>query len=105
MDRASDYEGAVVQVNSSIRELERVILADRIEGVKVLEFFISFNPAIFNQDDLSIKMDAWRLLNEHCKVHARLIIEQSITFDIPIWKTYREKIQKIIDRRREIFAV
>lgn len=104
MDRASDYESAVIQVNSSIRELERVILTDRIEGVKILEFFLSFNPSIFNQDDLSIKMDAWRLLNGHCKVHARLIIEQSITFDIPIWKTYREKIQKVIDRRREIFG-
>lgn len=105
MDRANDYESAVVQVNSSIRELERIILTDRIEGVKILEFFLSFNPSIFNQDDLSIKMDAWRVLNGHCKVHARLIIEQSITFDIPIWKTYREKIQKVIDRRREIFAV
>ena len=105
MDRASDYESAVVQINSSIRELERVILTDRIEGVKILEFFLSFNPAIFNQDDLSIKMDAWRLLNGHCKAHARLIVEQSMSFDIPIWKTYREKIQKIIDRRREIFAV
>lgn len=104
MDRASDYESAVIQVNSSIRELERVILTDRIEGVKILEFFLSFNPSIFNQDDLSIKMDAWRLLNGHCKVHARLIIEQSIAFDIPIWKTYREKIQKVIDRRREIFG-
>lgn len=105
MDRASDYESAVVQINSSIRELERVILTDRIEGVKILEFFLSFNPAIFNQDDLSIKMDAWRLLNGHCKAHARLIVEQSMSFDIPIWKTYREKIQKVIDRRREIFAV
>ena len=105
MDRANDYESAVVQINSSIRELERVILADRIEGVKILEFFLSFNPAIFNQDDLSIKMDAWRLLNGHCKAHARLIVEQSMSFDIPIWKTYREKIQKVIDRRREIFAV
>ena len=105
MDRANDYESAVVQINSSIRELERVILTDRIEGVKILEFFLSFNPAIFNQDDLSIKMDAWRLLNGHCKAHARLIVEQSMSFDIPIWKTYREKIQKIIDRRREIFAV
>lgn len=105
MDRASDYESAVVQINSSIRELERVILTDRIEGVKILEFFLSFNPAIFNQDDLSIKMDAWRLLNGHCKPHARLIVEQSMSFDIPIWKTYREKIQKVIDRRREIFAV
>ena len=105
MDKASDYESAVVQINSSIRELERVILTDRIEGVKILEFFLSFNPAIFNQDDLSIKMDAWRLLNGHCKVHARLIVEQSMSFDIPIWKTYREKIQKVIDRRREIFAV
>ncbi|WP_264309612.1 hypothetical protein [Pseudomonas putida] len=104
MDRASDYESAVIQVNSSIRELERVILTDRIEGVKILEFFLSFNPSIFNQDDLSIKIDAWRLLNGHCKVHAHLIIEQSITFDIPIWKTYREKIQKVIDRRREIFG-
>lgn len=104
MDRASDYESAVIQVNSSIRELERIILTDRIEGVKILEFFLSFNPSVFNQDDLSIKMDAWRLLNGHCKVHARLIIEQSITFDIPIWKTYREKIQKVIDRRREIFG-
>lgn len=105
MDRASDYESAVVQINSSIRELERVILTDRIEGVKILEFFLSFNPTIFNQDDLSIKMDAWRLLNGHCKAHARLIVEQSMSFDIPIWKTYREKIQKVIDRRREIFAV
>ncbi|HHK2607950.1 MAG: hypothetical protein ACN6QH_10210 [Pseudomonas sp.] len=105
MDKASDYESAVVQINSSIRELERVILTDRIEGVKILEFFLSFNPAIFNQDDLSIKMDAWRLLNGHCKAHARLIVEQSMSFDIPIWKTYREKIQKVIDRRREIFAV
>lgn len=105
MDRANDYESAVVQINSSIRELERVILTDRIEGVKILEFFLSFNPAIFNQDDLSIKMDAWRLLNGHCKAHARLIVEQSMSFDIPIWKTYREKIQKVIDRRREIFAV
>ena len=105
MDKANDYEGAVVQINSSIRELERVILTDRIEGVKILEFFLSFNPAIFNQDDLSIKMDAWRLLNGHCKAHARLIVEQSMSFDIPIWKTYREKIQKVIDRRREIFAV
>lgn len=105
MEKAKDYEGAVVQVNNSIRELERVILTDRVEGVKILEFFLSFNPAIFNQDDLSIKMDAWRLLNGHCKVHARMIVEQSITFDIPIWKTYREKIQKVIDRRREIFAV
>ena len=105
MDRANDYESAVVQINSSIRELERVILTDRIEGVKILEFFLSFNPAIFNQEDLSIKMDAWRLLNGHCKAHARLIVEQSMSFDIPIWKTYREKIQKVIDRRREIFAV
>ena len=105
MDRANDYESAVVQINSSIRELERVILTDRIEGVKILEFLLSFNPAIFNQDDLSIKMDAWRLLNGHCKAHARLIVEQSMSFDIPIWKTYREKIQKVIDRRREIFAV
>ena len=105
MDKASDYESAVVQINSSIRELERVILTDRIEGVKILEFFLSFNPAIFNQDDLSIKMDAWRLLNGHCKAHARLIVEQSMSFDIPIWKTYREKIQKVIDLRREIFAV
>lgn len=105
MDRAIDYECAVVKVNSSIRELERVILTDRIEGVKILEFFLSFNPAIFNQDDLSIKMDAWRLLNGHCKAHARLIVEQSMSFDIPIWETYREKIQKVIDRRREIFAV
>ncbi len=105
MDKASDYEGAVIQINNSIRELERVILSDRMEGVKVLEFFLSFNPAIFNQDDLSIKMDAWRLLDRHCKAHARLIVEQSISFDIPIWKTYREKIQKVIDRRREIFSV
>lgn len=105
MDDANDYEDAVIKVNSSIHELERVILTDRIEGVKILEFFLSFNPAIFNQDDLSIKMDAWRLLNGHCKIHARLIVEQSMSFDIPIWKTYREKIQKIIDRRREIFAV
>ncbi len=105
MDKVSDYESAVVQINSSIRELERVILTDRIEGVEILEFFLSFNPAIFNQDDLSIKMDAWRLLNGHCKAHARLIVEQSMSFDIPIWKTYREKIQKVIDRRREIFAV
>lgn len=104
MDKANNYEGAVVQVNNSVRELERVILSDRIEGEKILEFFLSFNPAIFNQDDLSIKMDAWRLLNEHCRIHARLIVEQSIYFDIPIWKTYREKIQKVIDRRREIFA-
>ena len=105
MDKASDYESAVVQINSSIRELERVILTDRIEGVKILEFFLSFNPAIFNQDDLSIKMDAWRLLNGHCKAHARLIVEQSMSFDIPIWKTYREKIQKVIDRRREILSL
>ena len=105
MDKAKDYVGAAIQINNSIHELERVILTDRVEGVKILEFFLSFNPAIFNQDDLSIKMDAWRLLNGHCKVHARMIVEQSITFDIPIWKTYREKIQKVIDRRREIFAI
>ena len=105
MDKAKDYVGAAIQINNSIHELERVILTDRVEGVKILEFFLSFNPAIFNQDDLSIKMDAWRLLNGHCKVHARMIVEQSITFDIPIWKTYREKIQKVIDRRREIFGV
>ena len=105
MDKAKDYEGAVIQINNSIRELEKIILSDRIEGVKVLEFFLSFNPAIFNQDDLSIKMDAWRFLDGHCKAHARLIVEQSISFDIPIWKTYREKIQKVIDRRREIFSV
>lgn len=104
MDKADNYEDAVVQLNNSIHELERVILTDRFEGVKILEFFLSFNPAIFNQDDLSLKMDAWRPLNAHCKAHARLIVEQSISFDIPIWKTYREKIQKVIDRRREIFA-
>jgi len=105
MDKAKDYEGAVIQINKSIRELEKIILSDRIEGVKVLEFFLSFNPAIFNQDDLSIKMDAWRFLDGHCKAHARLIVEQSISFDIPIWKTYREKIQKVIDLRREVFSV
>ncbi|APO83232.1 hypothetical protein D3C76_1441540 [compost metagenome] len=105
MDKAKDYEGAVIQINNSIRELEKIILSDRIEGVKVLEFFLSFNPAIFNQDDLSIKMDAWRFLDGHCKAHARLIVEQSISFDIPIWKTYREKIQKVIDLRREVFSV
>ncbi|PNA89513.1 hypothetical protein C1X73_28270 [Pseudomonas sp. FW305-130] len=105
MDKAKNYEGAVIQINNSIRELEKIILSDRIEGVKVLEFFLSFNPAIFNQDDLSIKMDAWRFLDGHCKAHARLIVEQSISFDIPIWKTYREKIQKVIDLRREVFSV
>lgn len=105
MDKAKDYEGAVIQINNSIRELEKIILSDRIEGVKVLEFFLSFNPAIFNQDDLSIKMDAWRFLDGHCKAHARLIVEQSISFDIPIWKTYREKIQKVIDLIREVFSV
>ncbi|WP_445674136.1 hypothetical protein ACUDA6_13685 [Pseudomonas ceruminis] len=105
VDKAKDYEGAVIQINNSIRELEKIILSARIEGVKVLEFFLSFNPAIFNQDDLSIKMDAWRLLDGHCKAHARLIVEQSISFDIPIWKNYREKIQKVIDLRREIFSV
>ena len=82
------------------------VIQSDIEGTK----WNAKNPSTLvfkslNANDLSIKMDAWRLLNGHCKAHARLIVEQSMTFDIPIWKTYREKIQKVIDRRREIFGV
>lgn len=105
VDGIPDFEKAAYEINTAFHELEQVVLNDQIEGVKVLEFFLSFNPAIFDQNDLSIKIDAWRPLNGHCQVHARTIVEQSLSFDIPVWKTYREKIQKVIDRRREIFAV
>ena len=96
MDKATDFESAVIRINDAMQALEEIALTNRLEGGKILEFLLSFNPSICDQSDLSIKVGALRILNEQCKPHARIILEQSISSEIPVWTTYRDRIKKIL---------
>lgn len=46
MDKATDFESAVNRINDAMQALEEIALTNRLEGGKILEFLLSFNPSI-----------------------------------------------------------
>ncbi len=101
MDWIPDFEKAVYQINSALRALEEVILENQIEGIKVLEFLLSFNPKSHDQRDIAIKIHAIRSMDKNIQPAAYTVFEQSLSHGVPIWKIYKDRIYKMIDRRRE----
>lgn len=104
MDKANDYEGAVVQLNNSIHELESVILTDRFEGVKILEFLLSFNPEIYDQNEKELKDCVIEGLKDEMRNYARIIMDNSIKYEIPFWNLYEGKIKRVIEHRFKIWS-
>ena len=103
MDKTTDFESAVIRVDESVSALGQAALKNKDEGLKILEFLISFNPNICDQDDLSVKVRALMGLNGECKSHARIIVEHSAVFGVPIWNSHKVNIQKIKEKWSEIF--
>ena len=100
MKGSCDYELAIHEIHMSLRALEDLIVTDKFEGIKALEFLLSFNPAMHNQQDIGIKLDAISTICESHKKYARTILVQSIRYEVPIWGAYKGIIQRVIDRRR-----